>query len=81
MLVFLPMAEQKNSILMTILEAEQGTTAVNSRKELKLETTHKTVKKVFFQKLCFPLNPSTQTLLPKARDVNTFRVEKMDNVA
>lgn len=75
------MAEQINSILMTILEAEQGTTVVNSRKELKLETTHKTDKKMIFQKPCFPLNPSTQMLLPKARDVNTFRGGKKDNVA
>lgn len=58
---------------MTIFEAEQGTIVVSSRKELKLETTHKTDKKMIFQKPRFPLNPSTQTLLPKARDVNTFR--------
>lgn len=64
MLVFLSMAEQKSSILMTILEAEQGTIVVNSRKELKLETTHK-IDKIIFQTLCFPLNPFIQTLLPK----------------
>jgi len=45
---------EKNSILMTVLEAEQGTIVVNSRKELKLETTHKTDKKTIFQKTCFP---------------------------
>lgn len=49
---------------MTILEAEQGTIVVNSRKELKLETTHK-IDKIIFQTLCFPLNPFIQTLLPK----------------
>lgn len=54
MLVFLPVAEQKNSILRTILEAEQGIIVVNSRKELKLETTHKT-DKMILQKNTFSL--------------------------
>lgn len=71
MLVFLPMAEEKNSIPMTILEAEESTIVFNSRKELKLETTHKT-DKMIFEKPCFPLNSSPRTLLSEARDVNTF---------
>lgn len=54
MLVFLPVAEQKNSILRTILEAEQGIIVVNSRKELKLEATHKTDKMILQKKTTFP---------------------------
>lgn len=54
MLVFLPVAEQKNSILRTILEAEQGIIVVNSRKELKLEATHKTDKMILQKKNTFP---------------------------
>lgn len=50
LLCFLPMAEQKNSILRTILEAEQGIIVVNSRKELKLEATHKTDKMILQKK-------------------------------
>lgn len=54
MLVFLPVAEQKNSILRTILEAEQGIIVVNSRKELKLEATHKTDKMILQKNPTFP---------------------------
>jgi len=48
------MAEQKNSILRSILEADQGIIVANSRKELNLETTHKT-DKMILQKNTFSL--------------------------
>lgn len=76
-----PAGKAKNPLRITP-EAEQGCIVVNSRKELKLETTHKNDKRMIFQKPRFPLNSSTQMLFPKHRDVNTFRGgKKKDSVA